>query len=197
MAVMLTSRDRVSRTELTLTENISDRGARVVTKKLWSANDSLVIKSLEGDLQSEARVIYRQPIRENIYGYRPGVNRTNGYLANKIQLSSNSAVHFPDDAESDVFVVRGVARNSFRFAAWINHISESSFPNLIVPIDACGSRRVVTTLILWFAHGLLVLCFIRMLFRNRRFRRGSLAFQWPRAKDTSPGVWSFLFAALH
>jgi len=36
LAVMLTSRDRVSRTELTLTENISGRGARVVTKKLWS-----------------------------------------------------------------------------------------------------------------------------------------------------------------
>ena len=67
MAVMLTSRDRVSRTELTLTENISGRGARIVTKNLWLANDSLVIKSLEGDLQSEARVIYSQPIRENIY----------------------------------------------------------------------------------------------------------------------------------
>ena len=67
MAVMLTSRDRVSRTELALTENISGRGARVVTKKLWSANDSLVIKSLEGDLQSEARVIYSQPTRENVY----------------------------------------------------------------------------------------------------------------------------------
>jgi hypothetical protein len=67
VAVMLTSRDRVSRTELTLTENISARGARVVTKTSWSANDSLVIKSLEGDLQSEARVIYRQPVRENVY----------------------------------------------------------------------------------------------------------------------------------
>jgi len=67
VAVMLTSRDPVSRTELTLTENISGRGARVVTKTLWSANDSLVIKSLEGDLQSEARVIYRQPVRENVY----------------------------------------------------------------------------------------------------------------------------------
>ena len=67
VAVMLTSRDPVSRTELTLTENISGRGARVVTKTLWSASDSLVIKSLEGDLQSEARVIYRQPVRENVY----------------------------------------------------------------------------------------------------------------------------------
>ena len=67
MAVMLTSPDWVSRTELTFTENISGRGARVVTKKLWLANDALVIKSLEGDLQSEARVIYSQLIRENVY----------------------------------------------------------------------------------------------------------------------------------
>ncbi len=64
MAVMLTS---ASRTELTLTENISSRGARLVTKKGWSANDTLVIKSLEGDLQSEARVIYSHHIRENVY----------------------------------------------------------------------------------------------------------------------------------
>lgn len=67
VAVMLTSLDPGFPTELTLTENISGRGARVVTKRLWSANDSLVIKSLEGDLQSEARVMYRQPIRENVY----------------------------------------------------------------------------------------------------------------------------------
>ena len=67
MAVMVTSRDHMSRTELTLTENISGRGARVVTKKRWSANESLVIKSFEGDLQSEARVIYSHPIRESVY----------------------------------------------------------------------------------------------------------------------------------
>jgi hypothetical protein len=67
VAVMLTSPDSTLPTELTLTENISSRGARVVTKGLWSANDSLVIKSLEGDLLSKARVIYRQPIRENVY----------------------------------------------------------------------------------------------------------------------------------
>jgi hypothetical protein len=54
-------------TELTLTQNISGRGARVTTKRLWSGSDSLVIKSLEGNLQSEARVIYRQRIREDIY----------------------------------------------------------------------------------------------------------------------------------
>ncbi len=47
MAVMLTNPD-LSRTELAITENISVRGARVLTKIPWSANDSLVIKSLEG-----------------------------------------------------------------------------------------------------------------------------------------------------
>ena len=69
IAVMLISADPVLpiETEMTSTENISSRGARVVTKKLWSENDSLVIKSLEVDLQSEARVTYRQPIRENVY----------------------------------------------------------------------------------------------------------------------------------
>jgi len=67
VVVMVTSRDHMSRTEFTLTENISGRGARVVTKKRWSANESLVIKSFEGDLQSEARVIYSHPIRESVY----------------------------------------------------------------------------------------------------------------------------------
>ena len=67
MAVMLTSLELTSRTELTFTENISSGGARVVTGKLWSANDALVIKSMEGDLQSEATVVYRQPVREKVY----------------------------------------------------------------------------------------------------------------------------------
>lgn len=67
MAVMLTSLELTSRTELTFTENISSGGARVVTGKLWSADDVLVIKSMEGDLQSEARVVYRQPVREQVY----------------------------------------------------------------------------------------------------------------------------------
>lgn len=67
--VMLTSLNPAFpiETELTLTQNISDRGARVTTKRLWSPSDSLVIKSLEGGLQSEARVIYHQRMREDIY----------------------------------------------------------------------------------------------------------------------------------
>jgi hypothetical protein len=64
---MLTSRESAFSTELALTENISERGARVLTRKLWWANESVVIRSLEGDLQSEARIVYRQPVRENVY----------------------------------------------------------------------------------------------------------------------------------
>jgi PilZ domain len=67
VAVMLTSQDPEFPTELTLTENISAGGARVVTKKHWSENEYLFIKSLAGDLQSGARVIYCQPIRKNVY----------------------------------------------------------------------------------------------------------------------------------
>ena len=57
VAVMLTSVEIVFKTELTFTENISSRGARIVTEKPWSANDALMIKSLEGDLQSAARAV--------------------------------------------------------------------------------------------------------------------------------------------
>ena len=67
VAVMLTSPESAFATELALTENISARGARVLTRRLWFANESVVIKSLEGDLQSEARVVYRQPVREDLY----------------------------------------------------------------------------------------------------------------------------------
>jgi hypothetical protein len=67
VAVMLTSRDRVSRTDLAITENISVRGARVLTKNPWSLDESLVIRSIEGDLQSEARVVYRQSLRRDVY----------------------------------------------------------------------------------------------------------------------------------
>ena len=67
VALMLTGPDPALPTELTLTENISSRGARVITKGRWTAGDALVIKSLEGGLQSEARVAYRQPTREDVY----------------------------------------------------------------------------------------------------------------------------------
>lgn len=47
VAVMLTSADPAFPTELTVTQDTSSRGARIVTKELWRADDSLVIKSLD------------------------------------------------------------------------------------------------------------------------------------------------------
>src|SRR5260370_8642698 len=67
VAVMLTSPERAFTTELALTENISERGARVLTRNVWWANESVVIKSLEGDLLSEARVVSHRPVRENVF----------------------------------------------------------------------------------------------------------------------------------
>lgn len=49
--MILTSPERAFTNELALTENINERGARVLTKKLCWANESVVIKSLERDLQ--------------------------------------------------------------------------------------------------------------------------------------------------
>ncbi len=68
VAVMLASLDPAFAAEMTFTENISGRGARVLTQKVWpaKANDFLVIKSLEGDLQSEVRIVYRQPLHDNL-----------------------------------------------------------------------------------------------------------------------------------
>ena len=85
MAVMLTVLELTSRTELTFTENISSGGARVVTGKPWSANDSLVIKSLEGDLQSEARVVYRLPVREKVYAIGVKLIEPQGQWRTRVQ----------------------------------------------------------------------------------------------------------------
>jgi hypothetical protein len=67
VAVMLASLDGRLSTERIFTQNISDHGARVLAKQRWRTDDSLVIKSMEGDLQSEARVVYSRPADDNCY----------------------------------------------------------------------------------------------------------------------------------
>ena len=85
VVVMLTSLELTSRTELAFTENISSSGARVVTEKLWSADDPLVIKSLEGDLQSDARVVYRQAVREKVYAIGVKLIEPTGQWRTRVQ----------------------------------------------------------------------------------------------------------------
>lgn len=48
-----------------VTENISPRGARVLTSKPWKPNERLNIRSLLGNFRSRARVVYCVPVNNN------------------------------------------------------------------------------------------------------------------------------------
>jgi hypothetical protein len=45
-------------TETTFTENVSSRGARVLSSRRWKINDRMVITTLAGSFQCVARVAY-------------------------------------------------------------------------------------------------------------------------------------------
>ena len=49
--------------ETTFTENVSRHGARVVTKRRWRPNDSVLVKLPEECLPSRARITYCQPLK--------------------------------------------------------------------------------------------------------------------------------------
>jgi len=44
--------------ETTVAENVSPRGARVVSKQRWKEGDRVLVKALKGDLQWPAQVVY-------------------------------------------------------------------------------------------------------------------------------------------
>src|SRR5271156_5657210 len=48
-------------------ENVSARGARVVTSKPWQPNDHVTVRSLLGSLRSRARVVYCQPLGKDSF----------------------------------------------------------------------------------------------------------------------------------
>jgi hypothetical protein len=45
-----------------VTENVSPRGARVLTSKPWKPNERLNLRSLLGNFRSRARVVYCVPV---------------------------------------------------------------------------------------------------------------------------------------
>ena len=45
-----------------VTENVSARGARILTSKPWKPNDRLNVRSLLGSFRSRARVVYCVPL---------------------------------------------------------------------------------------------------------------------------------------
>ena len=57
--------------EATFTENVSAKGARVVSVRRWDKGAPLVLASRTGEFRSEARVAYCQPLRGD--GFAVGV----------------------------------------------------------------------------------------------------------------------------
>ncbi len=50
-----------------ITENISSRGARIVTARGWRPEDRINVRSLRGNLRSRARVVYCQTIANGTF----------------------------------------------------------------------------------------------------------------------------------
>ena len=69
--VVLEGHRRVPGVESTFTENVSARGARVVSTRRWEKNAQLVFASGTGEFRSAARVAYCQPLHGD--GYAIGV----------------------------------------------------------------------------------------------------------------------------
>jgi hypothetical protein len=63
VAVQLSGNQHTPGVETTFTQDVSSRGARVVTVRRWQPNDRVVIASLPGDFRATARVAYCQPLR--------------------------------------------------------------------------------------------------------------------------------------
>ena len=65
VAVQIAGHLRDPGVETTFTENVSSRGARVVTVRRWHPNERLTIRSLPGGFRATARVAYCQPLRDS------------------------------------------------------------------------------------------------------------------------------------
>jgi hypothetical protein len=69
--VVLDGHRRVPGTESTFTENVSARGARVVSTRRWEHGERLTFASRTGEFRSSARVAYCEPLQGD--GFAIGV----------------------------------------------------------------------------------------------------------------------------
>jgi hypothetical protein len=69
--VVLGGHRQVPGTESTFTENVSVKGARVVSVRRWEKGSPVVFASRTGEFRSAARVAYCQPLRGD--GFAIGV----------------------------------------------------------------------------------------------------------------------------
>lgn len=75
IAVQIAGHDKTPGVETTFTENVSSRGARVLTSRRWNPHDRLIFASLPGNFQALARVAYCEPVRGQ--GFAVGVEFVN------------------------------------------------------------------------------------------------------------------------
>jgi len=64
VAIQMSGSSRRPEIEHTFTENVSSRGARILTQRAWRRNERVTIASLRSDFQSRARVAYCERLRE-------------------------------------------------------------------------------------------------------------------------------------
>ena len=69
--VVLDGHRKLPGSEATFTENVSARGARVVSVRRWEQGEKLVFASRTGEFRSSARVAYCQPLQGE--GFAVGV----------------------------------------------------------------------------------------------------------------------------
>jgi hypothetical protein len=67
LAVDLAAVNVHSTSQQGVTENVSPRGARVVTSRPWQLHEHVNVRSLLGTLRSRGRVIYCQPLAKGSY----------------------------------------------------------------------------------------------------------------------------------
>ena len=72
--VRIFGHEKLPGTESTFTENVSARGARVLTTRRWNTNEQLIITTVAGSFRSVARVAYCQPVPRA--GYAVGLEFT-------------------------------------------------------------------------------------------------------------------------
>ncbi len=63
--VVLDGHQQMPGTESTFTENVSARGARVVSTRRWQEGERLTIVSRTGEFRTSARVAYCQPLQSD------------------------------------------------------------------------------------------------------------------------------------
>ena len=63
VALELSGSDRPLIYEITITENVSRHGARVVTNRRWYPHDSVLVRLPEEVLPARARITYCQPLK--------------------------------------------------------------------------------------------------------------------------------------